>query len=335
MNYKIHIKPSGHTFAVKPGETVLAAALRQNYHFPHSCRNGMCGACKGQLIDGKVEYGDKAIYALTEKERESGLALFCSAKPLSDLIVYIEGVDGPEPVSVQTLTCLVSNYKQLTPTTWQIFLQPQEAKPQYQAGQYLEILHRDGSPKPFSIANAPNEQGSIELHVRHTPKNQYTAELIAEIQQQRPLRIKLPFGHCIYPKEPNVKTILLAGGTGFAPMKAILEVALNTELTQPIYLYWGARTLPELYWHEQLLAWAKQYPLFQYHPVLSDVTPSTDWQGKTGLVHEVVVADHPDLSEFQVYASGPPEMVYAALRLFQAHGLPKTYMYSDIFDYEP
>ncbi len=335
MNYKVHIKPSGYTLTVKADETVLAAALRQNYQFPHNCRSGICGACKGRLLDGKVDYDNKSIYALTEQEREQGLALFCSAKPLSDLIIHVDEVVGPQQIAVQTLTCTVLSYKQLAPTVWQILLQPQEAKPIYRAGQYLEILHKDGSPKPFSIANSPNPEGIIELHIRHTPENLYTAELLAEIQQQQLLRIRLPFGNCIYPKERQVKTILLAGGTGFASMKAILEQALTKELTQPIYCYWGARSLQDLYLHESVLALAQRYPQLNYIPVLSTPKPSDNWQGKRGFVHEAVVADHPDLSQFQIYAGGPPEMIYAALRLFQTHGLSKAYMYSDIFDYEP
>lgn len=332
--YKVHIKPSGYTFTVKPNETVLAAALRQNYRFPHNCRNALCGSCKGRLLDGKVEYGKQAVYALTEQEREAGLALFCSAKPQSDLIIHIENVQGPEYIAIQTLTCDVTHYQQLAATVWQVLLKPQGVKPHYRAGQYLEILHRDGSPKPFSIANAPNEEGIIELHIRHMLDNPYTAELITEIKQRQPLRLKLPYGHCIYPKELNVPTILLAGGTGFAPMKAILEEALTQAMPQPVYLYWGARTLPELYLHDLPKAWALQYPHFTFVPVLSRPLAIDQWQGREGFVHEAVITDFPDLSQFQVYASGPPEMVYAALRIFQAQGLPKSSMYSDIFDYE-
>ncbi|MDF2868053.1 MAG: CDP-6-deoxy-delta-3,4-glucoseen reductase, partial [Gammaproteobacteria bacterium] len=304
MNYKVHIKPSGNTLTVKPDETVLAAALRQNYQFPHNCRNAICGACKGKLLDGKVDYGDKPIYALTEQEREEGLALFCSAKPLSDLVIHMDEVAGPQHITVQTLTCSVIFYKQLAPTVWQVLLKPEEAKPVYRAGQYLEILHRDGSPKPFSIANAPNADGIIELHIRHTPENTYTAELLDEIKQGRALRIKLPYGDCIYPKEKDVKTILLAGGTGFAPMQAILEQALSNELNPPIYFYWGARSLQDLYLHEKVLAWAQQYHQLHYIPVLSMPEPADNWQGKTGFVHEAVVAEHPELSHYQVYASG-------------------------------
>jgi len=333
MNYKVHLKPNGNTLTVRKEETILAAALRQNYQFPHSCRNAICGACKGRLLDGKVDYGNKPIYALSEAERESGLILCCSAKPLSDLILQIDEVISPEHIPIQTLTAKILGTHQLAPTVWQVLLQPQEAKPHYRAGQYLEILHRDESPKPFSIANAPNERGIIELHVRHTPENAYTSELMAEIVERSSLRIKLPFGDCIYPKESGVKTILLAGGTGFAPMKAILEQALTKELAQPIYCYWGARNLEDLYQHDLLLAWAQQYPWLHYVPVLS--LADLSWQGKRGLVHEAVISDHPELHDFQVYASGPPEMVYAAARVFQAHGLPRAYLYSDIFDYEP
>lgn len=332
--YTVHLKPSGYTFTVKTNETVLAAALRQNYRVPYNCSNASCGSCKGKLLDGKVEYDTPVMHILSEQEREAGCALLCAAKPQSDLVIHLEDVQGPEYIPVQTLSCEIVSYQQLTATVWQVLLRSQATKPRYRAGQYLEILHRDGSPKPFSIANAPNQAGIIELHIRHLADNPYTTELIKEIKQQRLLRIQLPYGNCIYPKELQMPTILLAGGTGFASMKAILEDALGQAVAEPIYLYWGARTLPELYMHDLPQTWSRQYAQFSYVPVLSRPLTDTQWQGRVGFVHEAVIADFTDLTQFQVYASGPPEMVYAALRAFQAHGLAKTRMYSDIFDYE-
>jgi CDP-4-dehydro-6-deoxyglucose reductase len=335
MTYQVYIKPGAYTLTVNEGETIVAALQRLGYRFDNVCKDGLCGACKGQLLDGKVDYTSSSIVGLSEQERELGFALFCQALPQSDLIIHLEGITASSEIPQQTLSCRVVSYQPLAPSVWQVILQTQGVKPLYKAGQYLEILHKDGSPKPFSIANAPNEQGLLELHIRHTAGNPYTAELMAEIMANQVMRVQLPYGSCTYPKDNRLApTIFLAGGTGFAPFKAILEQAVVQGFTQDTYLYWGARSLKELYLHKLPQNWMCLQPRFRYVPVLSGALRLEDWPGRYGLVHEAVVIDHPDLSNFRVYASGPTEMVYAALRLFQAHGLMKAHMYSDIFAYE-
>lgn len=334
--YSVHIQPSGHTIQVYAGETILAAALRLGYQFPHSCREAVCGTCKGQLLEGKVTYEDVPIIALTEEERESGYALFCSAQPLTDCTIFMEDVVGPAQLPIRKITCRVLKCEELSGQVYQVFLeQPTDQPLQYRAGQYLEILHRDMSPRPFSIANAPLGANYIELHIRHTEDNPFTHQVLADIREQKELRVAGPYGNCIYQRDPPYPIILLAGGAGFAPFKALLEEALAEGLSRPIYLYWGVRHVADLYLHELVERWAQHVPDFHYTPVLSETAPDPQWQGKTGLVHEIVLADHADLSHFHVYASGPPEMVYAAQKAFLARGLNNAYLYSDIFDYQP
>lgn len=204
----------------------------------------------------------------------------------------------------------------------------------YRAGQYIELLHPDTSPKPFSIANAPMPGNhAIELHIRHTPDNPYTTELLAEIRAQQKLHLQGPFGNCILQHTPAYPIIFLAGGTGLAPLKAIIEQALAENLQRAMYLYWGVRMIGDLYCHETLLNLAKNIPHFHYIPVLSGKSSSSDWQGRRGLVHEAVLQDHPNLAKLHVYASGPTELVFAALHAFKRANLNKALMYSDVFDY--
>lgn len=335
MYYNVHIKPSGHNLAVADNETVLASALRQGYQFPHECVEGVCGTCKGQLLEGEVAYDHSMLPALTDDERNAGYALFCSAKPRSDLVIHVEDVIGPEQFPIKQLVYAVKVSENLSPKMHRIILQPPANDHfDYRAGQYLEILHRDKSAKPFSITNAPlGDDKHIELHIRHLPGHAETQELLDEIQSTGKLLLRAPLGNCILRHEPPHPIILLAGGTGFAPFKALIEQALAEGLQRPLYLYWGARTFEDLYLHDLVSRWANYVPEFHYIPVLSESLASDHWLGRTGLVHDAVLTDHSNLAQFHVYASGPIEMVYAALHTFQQHGLQRHLMYSDIFEY--
>lgn len=333
--YTVHIKPSGYNLIVKAGETVLYAALRQGYQFPHECVAGDCGTCRGQLLEGHVEYDEEYLPGLNDDEREAGYALFCSAKPISDLVIHVDGVIGPAQLPTKKLTYDVASCEKIGKYIYKVILQPPaEGIIEYCAGQYVEILQRDASPLPYSITNAPlSDDNHLELHIRHLPDHQETGELIKHIQIEQKIRLQGPFGSCILKQEPPYPIIFLAGGTGFAPHKALIEQALAEGIEQTIYLYWGARTLSDLYFHEQALRWAKHMPNFHYIPVLSEPTQNDHWAGRTGLVHEAVLEDHANLSHFHVYASGPYEMVYAALHVFQNLGLKRAFFYSDMLDY--
>jgi len=230
--------------------------------------------------------------------------------------------------NTQRLVCQVDYVKPLTDHIVQISLHPINAvRFHYLAGQYLKIITADGQQTPFSIASAPLGGKQIELHICHTKDNIYSNTLLKEVQQTGRLTISGPFGHCIYHKEFLYPTILLAGGTGFAPLKAIIEQALAEGDNTPKHLYWGAKAASDLYLHELAQHWAKTVENFRYTAVLSE--PADNWQGKTGLVHAAVVQDYTDLSHYQIYAAGPPDMVFIALQAFELLGLPRDRVYSD------
>ncbi len=333
MHYTVTIKPSGYNLLVRPDETILSAAFKQGYRFPHECESGVCGACKGKLLEGHVSYDEPFLPALSDEEREAGWALFCSAKPASDLIIHVENVIGPEQLPIKKLIYSVKIFEQLTTTIYRVVLQPPANDfIQYRAGQYVEILQRDSSPKPFSIANMPtSDNKDIEFHIRHNPDNPYTSEVIDEIKAQQQLHLRGPFGSCILRKEPPYPLIFLAGGAGFAPIKALIEQALTENVKQPIYLYWGVRIIEDFYCHDLVLDWAKCFENFHYIPVLSGKNEKDKWHGKTGWVHEIVLTEHSDLANFRIYASGPIEMVYAALHAFEPRHLKRALMHSDMF----
>ena len=329
MYYNVLIEPTGHQFCVKSNETVLDAALCQGYQFPHECLSGTCGTCRGRLLQGHVEYDDEYLPGLTDEEREAGFALFCSARPASDLVIYMEGVIGPAQLPVKKLTYLVKAINPLSNTIYQVLLQPETDKHLiYRAGQYLEILQRDTSPKPFSIANAPlGDDKLIELHIRDLPNNVYMQELLNELKINNPVTVQGPYGQCILKKDPPYPLILIAGGVGFAPIKALIEEALATNFNQAIYLYWGVRTTADLYLDELAKRWQKYKPDFHYIPIISGI--DNNWQGHTGFVHEAVLNNHPTLDNFHIYLSGPTEMVHAAVHAFMEHGCKRHFIYSD------
>lgn len=335
MKYIVTIKPANYTIIVENDETVLDAALRQDYDFPYDCYSGTCATCCGKILSGKVHY-EHEIFGIEPEDVAAGKALFCSAKPLSDLVIEMDNVIGPEILPTKKLCCDVSQVNDLTSSVKQVLLTPSEGeKLIYRAGQYLEIILSDSEHRPFSIANSPVDASMLELHIRHQPENEATRRIIDEIENKKQLTVSMPHGRSIYHKQPQSPIILLAGGTGFAPIKAIIENALAEGMKQPMHLYWGVSTLVDLYMLSLPQRWAEHVPNFHFTPVLSQPKPETQWQGKTGMVYDAVLSDYNDLSDFQVYAAGPAEMVFLALNEFQKLGFNKAFMYSDAFGYDP
>jgi len=225
---------------------------------------------------------------------------------------------------------LVNKVVDLNETMQQVFLSPKNDAINYLPGQYLNIIPEGFEARPFSIANAPKENGEMELHIRYIPIP-YSQQLSVEIQSKKQIEIDGPLGLCVYQQDCDRPIIFMAGGVGFAPIKAIIEAAIENNDQRPMFLYWGAKTEEDLYLNELAKSWAKTIKNFKYIPVLSEPHSDTYWQGHVGLVHEVVAADFPDLSNYQLYASGPPEMVFAGKELFLKQGLDERLIYSDLF----
>lgn len=333
MTYQITIQPSGHTCSAKVYETVLESAIEAGFNIPYGCRNGACGSCKGTILSGEVDYGDYARSALSEEEKAAGKALFCCARPLSDLTIECrEIIIGA--IAPRILPARVERKQQLSHDVMALFLKlPSSERLQFMAGQYIEFLLKDGKRRAFSLANAPHADSLLELHLRLIPGGVFTEYVFNEMPDKAILRIEGPFGSFYYHDDSDKPMIMVAGGTGFAPIKGIIEHMLHNNIKREVTIYWGAKAREDLYMPELPEAWSKQYPHIKFIPVLSEALPQDNWQGRTGLVHQAVLDDITDLSAYEVYCCGAPAMVEVAHVSFLQAGLPEQAFYSDAFNY--
>ena len=334
MSFKISVPASGHEFTAEENETILEAALRQGVGLPYGCRNGACGKCSGEVLSGQTKYDAEALRALAKKEYEAGKTLFCQACASSDLEIKVREIVKSGDIEIKTLPCRVEKMGLLTHDVMMLRLKlPETERLQFMAGQYLEFLLKDGKRRAFSIANAPHDDAYIELHIRHVPDGQFGDFVFDGLKEKALMRIEGPLGSYFLREDSNRPIILMGGGTGFAPLKGMLEHAFYINLDRPVHLFCGVRSKRDLYMDDMVQQWLKLYPNLKYTAVLSDPMDDDHWHGETGLVHESVVKHYPDLSGFDVYLSGPPPMVKAGMDLFYEKGLPETQIYSDSFEY--
>ena len=329
--FDVALDPAGPVFPAGPDESILDAALRQGVALPYGCRNGACGACRGRVLDGRVHFPEDAgLRGLTEREIRAGWTLLCQARASSDVRIAALA-DGSGP-AVRTLPARVASRKRLADDVMELRLQlPPTERLQYRAGQYVDILLRDGRRRAFSLANCPADDEHLVLHIRHVPGGAFSGHVFESLGERALLRLQGPLGNFHLRTDSDRPAVFLAGGTGFAPIKAIVENALLAPLRREMHLYWGVRTERDLYLPDLPREWEHAHTRLHFVPVLSE--PDPGWNGRTGLVHEAVLADFPDLTGHEVYASGPPPMVKAAREIFPEHGLDLERLYFDSFDY--
>ena len=339
VTHSVTLRPSGHQFSVADGTSVLEAALDAGLHLPYGCKNGACGACKGKVLSGQVDYGAAQDSALSVEERAAGMALFCCARPLSDLTLEVREVSAARDIPIRILPCRVQKLERVADDVMVVRLKlPTNERLQFLAGQYIEFLLPDGKRRAFSLANAPQSSNSpqaddlLEIHVRRIPGGNFTEHVFTQMKEKDILRLEGPLGSFFLREDSAKPIILVAGGTGFAPIKGLVEHALRIGSKRPMQFYWGAKNRAGLYLNALAEQWAAEHGI-AYTPVLSE--PDAGWTGRTGLVHEAVLADHPDLSAYQAYVCGAPVMCEAALRDFGAHGLPQEEFFADVFSYAP
>ncbi len=334
LSYHIDIEPSGHQLDAKPDESVLDAALRQGLALPYGCRNGACRSCKGRILEGRVEYPQGPPKSLTALDTAQGFALLCMARATTDLRIEVEEIDSEQKIVVRNLPCRVSEKRQLAHDVVGLELMlPASERLQYLPGQYLDVLLRDGRRRAFSLANAPREDDRLELQIRHVPGGTFSEYVFHHLKERALLRLRGPLGSFYLRRHDPGPIILMAGGTGFAPIKAIVEGALAGGFPGKIHLYWGVRARRDLYMHDLAEGWASGHDGLTYTPVLSDPLPEDQWSGRRGFVHEAVLADFSDFSPFTVYASGPPIMVKAGRESLVGRSLDPARYHSDSFDY--
>jgi CDP-4-dehydro-6-deoxyglucose reductase len=330
---KVTIKNSGHTFDVRPSQTVLQAAIDAGINLPYGCRNGACGSCKAKLISGKVMHKDYQTSAMSDAELAAGNALLCCAMALEDLTIECREVGGLAGIKPRILPARVAKKEQLAHDVIALHLQlPASERLQFKAGQYIEFILKDGKRRAFSIANAQHDAEFLQLHIRVIPGGVFSEYVANELVEKAILRIEAPFGNFFLREDSQKPIIFVAGGTGFAPVKGIIEHMLFNNIQRDIILYRGARQLQDLYMHVLCEKWAEFTPHLTYIPVISE--PEGDaWRGRTGLVHEAVLADYKDLGGYQAYVCGAPGMCEVAHNTFVAQGLLADEFFSDAFTF--
>lgn len=315
-------------FGAEPGETILGAALRQGIELPYGCCNGLCGACAVRLLSGAIDYPSGRIEGLEGKP--AGTCLTCQAVPRSALRLSVPRRERLEPIEVRILPCRLERKEMLTPDVVRLRLVlPAQQQLRCLPGQYLNLVLNDGRKRAFSIANLPQRDGAIELHVRRVPGGGFSGELLDGLREQSILRVEAPLGNFVLREDATRTILLVGGGTGFAPLAAMMEHIVHTGIHRPVRLYWGVRARDDLYLPELPRRWRDLHPDFRFTPVLSE--PDPQWDGRRGPVHAAVAADYPDLAAFQVYLSGPPAMVEAARAAFVAQGADPGQIFSDAF----
>ena len=334
MPFQVTLQPSGHSYSVPDGDTILAAGLAAGRNLPYSCRAGMCRTCRGTVVEGKVDFGKVEERFLTPEQRAQGLAMLCCAKPLSDLVVRIEELkmQGARP---RMLPCRVTKISKVAPDVAILSLKlPMNEPLQFVAGQYVEFILKDGRRRSYSIANPPELKGTstVELHIRHMRGGAFTDTVFSTMKERDLLRMEAPLGTFYLREESSKPVIFLASGTGFAPIKSIIELMLAQKSARPMTLYWGCRAKQDLYMLDLPQQWAAENPGLRFVPVLSEPQAEDAWSGRTGFVHRAVIQDFPDLSSHQVYACGAPVMVESARADFVAQcKLPEEEFFADSF----
>jgi CDP-4-dehydro-6-deoxyglucose reductase len=337
MSFRVKIQPSAREFLAEPGETVLQAALRQGITLPYGCRNGACGSCKGKLLEGEVDYGSYTAYILPDYEKKLGFALFCQAKPLGDLVIEARVINAAGEIPVKKLPCRVQKIERPADDVAVLYLTlPANERLQFLAGQYLEIILRDGKRRAYSMANPPEDDTHLELHVRNMPGGAFTDYVFNKMKEKDILRFEGPLGTFFLREDSDKPIVLVASGTGFAPIQSILRHAFHRDLQRQMVLYWGGRRPQDLYCMDLCRRWQDEHDNFSFVPVVSDALPEDAWSGRTGFVHRAVMEDFPDLSGYQVYACGAPVVVESAHRDFTTEcRLPEDEFYSDAFTPAP
>lgn len=346
-SHQVTVLPSGRSFEVLPGEAILAAGIRAGIGLPYGCKDGACGSCKCKKISGAVVHGPHQSKALSEAEEAAGYVLTCCGVPQGDVVLESRQVTEAGAFPIRKMPVRVNEMQKVSPDVMRLVLQlPANDSFQFHAGQYVEFLLRDGARRSYSMANAPHSRAgqptatppvgaTMELHIRHMPGGKFTDHVFGTMKEKEIQRIEGPYGSFYLREDSDKPIVLLASGTGFAPIKAIIEHMQHKSITRPATLYWGGRRPGDLYLNDWVKAQLANTPNLRYVPVISNALPEDGWTGRTGFVHQAVLQDLPDLSGFEVYACGAPIVVDSALADYTAKaGLPPEAFFADAFTSE-
>ena len=333
MSYIVKLSKKNISFIVNENESILEAALKQGHNLPYGCRNGECGSCIAEVTAGSFFYNGLNPEYLKQEKFSEKKALLCQARASSGLEIDARLLETKNEVAIRQLPCRVRSAEKLNDSVIRIILElPKTEHLQFLAGQYVDFILPEGKKRSFSLANPPHEDQVLEFHVRHYDGGVFSEYAFNELKDNTLLRIEGPLGQfTLHNAERPI--IMIAGGTGFAPIKSIVEYALKINDPRTLHIYWGARLESDLYLDAMVNQWAERYPHIMYTPVLSDIDNIKNWSGKTGYVHNAVLEDYADLSDHDVYVCGPPPMIDAVRQTFSEHHLRKESLFSDSFEF--
>lgn len=341
MSFKVTIENSDNkSFTVEDGQTILDGALNAKLVIPYSCRNGSCRSCMGKVLEGEYENGEGSAMLLSQKERDQGITLFCETHAKSDLVIKTRDLHTMPDIVIKKLPTRVISMEERADDVAVLKLQlPSNAEFKFKAGQYVDFILRKGQRRSYSIANAPGQSGTIELHIRHMPGGLFTDHVFGagdtSMKVSEILRMEGPLGSFYLRKETQKPIIFVATSTGFAPIKGMLEEMIRDGIKRPVHFYWGARQPSGHYMNDLVQQWADGLDFFNYIPVCSQPAPEDNWHGAVGHVQEVVKRDFSELSGYEVYACGNPGMTVEAESLFCGEmGLPHDCFFADAFTSE-
>jgi phenol hydroxylase P5 protein len=336
MSYELTIEPLGQTIEIEEGQTILDAALRAGIYLPHACCHGLCATCKVQVTDGEIDHGEASSFALMDFEREEQKCLACCATVQSDVTIEAEIEEDPdaENLPVRDFPGTVSRIERLTPTIKGVWLKLDAPEGMhFQAGQYvnLELPNGIGS-RAFSVANAPQEGGEIELNIRIVPGGRGTGYVHEQLKVGDRLTISGPYGRFFVKKSADVPVIFMAGGSGLSSPRSMILDLLAEGFAKPITLIYGQRNREELYYHDEFLALERSHPNFQYVPALSHEPEGSDWQGFRGFVHEAAKEYFAnDFRGHKAYLCGPPLMIDSCITTLMQGRLFERDIYTEKF----
>ena len=330
---KITLLPAGRLFLARGDEPVLTAALREHFNLPHSCKGGSCGTCRVRVIRGRYAYPHGRPLGISAEEEAAGHALICQARALEDLVIEIREIRNVTDVEIKSLPSRIERMQPLAPDVMALWLRLPAVEPfSWQSGQYVDVMLPGDRRRSFSLANPPHDAALLELHVRRAPGGEFTEQVFGGLKPGSLLRIEGPLGQFIY-RHGERPLLLIGGGTGYAPLKAIIREVLETESQREVMLFWGTRTAADLYEDAWLRALAAKHARFRYVSVLSE--QAADGTHETGFVHEAVLRRIAGLAGFDIYAAGPPAMIDAVRSALPQQGADPGRIYFDSFDYAP
>ena len=329
------VRPDNRIIPARHGETILEAVLREGIAFPYECRNGGCGKCKCTVLYGRVEQAPHQESALSAAELASGMVLACSAVPVADIELEYLPVAPPGGIRPRECRAAITSLRKVTDDVMIVKMKVEGAPIRFYPGQYINIRLPDGQMRSFSFATAPHAGDGIELHIRRIPGGKFTGHVFSAMKVGDTVDFEGPLGSFFLREDSDKPIIFVAGATGFAPVKSMVEHAFHVGMKRRMILYWGVRSLRDLYLPDLPRQWAAEHPTFTFVPVLSAPAPEDRWTGRTGLVHEAILADFPSLAGHQIYACGSVKMVEAAHPAFAAHGMTQDDCFSDAFKLAP